>query len=200
MSGTWFGVARFEVVMLFRRREAESFLERMRVHLWPRRSWTRSSRYVVYRLRRLSDTPHAVALGFAIGVFTAVTPFLGTHMVVAALLAWVIGGSVVAALLGTFVGNPLTYPLFWYSTYEVGNLMLRGEVSERSIDLSGGIFQKSLEQLWPILKPMTLGSMPVGLALAALSYVLVKPMVEAYKHRRRRELQLRSESEALGTR
>ena len=80
--------------------------------------------------RRLSDTPHAVALGFAIGVFTAVTPFLGTHMVMAALLAWVIGGSVVAALLGTFVGNPLTYPLFWYSTYEVGNLMLRGEVSE----------------------------------------------------------------------
>jgi uncharacterized protein (DUF2062 family) len=194
------GLARFEVVMLFRRRESESFLERMRVHLWPRRSWTRSSRYVVYRLRRLSDTPHAVALGFAIGVFTAVTPFLGTHMVLAALFAWVIGGSVVAALLGTFVGNPLTYPLFWYSTYEVGNLMLRGETSEQQIDLSGGIFQKSLEQLWPILKPMTLGSIPVGLALAALSYVLVKPMVEAYKHRRRRELQLRSESEALGTR
>ena len=186
--------------MLFRRREAESFLGRMRVHLWPRRSWTRSSRYVVYRLRRLSDTAHAVALGFAIGVFTALTPFLGTHMVMAALLAWVIGGSVVAALLGTFIGNPLTYPLFWYSTYEVGNLMLGGWIENKSIDLSGGIFQKSLEQLWPILKPMTLGSIPVGLALAALSYVLVKPMVEAYKHRRRRELQLRSGREALGTR
>ena len=186
--------------MLFRRREAESLLERMRVHLWPRRSWTRSSRYVAYRLRRLSDTPHAVALGFAIGVFTAATPFLGTHMVAAALLAWVIGGSVVAALLGTFVGNPLTYPLFWYSTYEVGNLMLRGRMDQKQIDLSGGIFQKSLEQLWPILKPMTLGSIPVGLALAALSYVLVKPMVEAYKHRRRRELKLRSGREALGTR
>jgi uncharacterized protein (DUF2062 family) len=193
-------VTRFEVVMLFRRREAESLLERMRVHLWPRRSWTRSSRYVVYRLRRLSDTPHAVALGFAIGVFTAVTPFLGTHMVAAALLAWVIGGSVVAALLGTFVGNPLTYPLFWYSTYEVGNLMLRGRMVQKQIDLSGGIFQKSIDQLWPILKPMTLGSIPVGLALAALSYVLVKPMVEAYKHRRRRELKLRSGREALGTR
>ena len=55
--------------MLFKRREAESFLERMRVHVWPRRSWSRSSRYVVYRLGRLSDTPHAVALGFAVGVF-----------------------------------------------------------------------------------------------------------------------------------
>ena len=162
------------------------------------RSWSRSSRYVVYRLRRLSDSPHAVALGFAAGVFTAVTPFLGTHMVMAALLAWVIGGSIVAALLGTFLGNPLTYPLFWYSTYEVGNLMLGGTSEKPPIDLSAGIFQTSLEQLWPIMKPMMLGSVPVGLGLAALSYVLVKPMFDAYKHRRRRELELRASREALG--
>jgi uncharacterized protein (DUF2062 family) len=188
----------FEVVMLFRRREAESFLERMRVHLWPRRSWSRSSRYVVHRLRRLSDSPHAVALGFAAGAFSALTPFLGTHMVMAALIAWVIGGSIVAAILGTFLGNPLTYPLFWYLTYQAGNLMLGGKVKARHIDLSNGIFQSSLAKLWPILKPMTLGCIPVGLALAVLSYLLVKPMVEAYQHRRRRELELRSGREALG--
>ena len=186
--------------MLFKRREAESFLERMRVHVWPRRSWSRSSRYVVYRLRRLSDTPHAVALGFAVGVFSAFTPFIGTHLVVAMLLAWVIGGSIVGAVLGTFLGNPLTYPLIWYVTYRVGNFMLGADTKTREIDLSGGIFQSSLEHLWPILKPMALGCVPVGLLLAALSYVLVKPMVEAYKHRRRRELELRSAREALGAR
>jgi uncharacterized protein (DUF2062 family) len=184
--------------MLFKRREAESFLERMRVHMWPRRSWGRSSRYVVYRLRRLNDTPHAVALGFAVGVFSALTPFIGTHLVMAMLLAWVIGGSIVGAVLGTFFGNPLTYPLIWYATYRVGNFMLGGGAEPHEIDLSGGIFQSSLDQLWPILKPMALGSLPLGLAFASLSYVLVKPMVEAYKHRRRRELELRSAREALG--
>lgn len=183
--------------MLFRRREAESFLERVRVHLWPRRSWSRSTRYIVYRLRRLSASPHAIALGFAAGVFAAITPFLGTHMIMAALIAWVVGGSIVAALLGTFVGNPLTYPLFWYSTYAAGNLMLGQEGEKHSIDLSQGIFQSSLEQLWPILKPMTLGCIPIGLAAALLSYVLVKPMVDAYQHRRR-ELSLRSRREVLG--
>jgi uncharacterized protein (DUF2062 family) len=186
--------------MLFRRREAESFLERIRVHLWPRRSWSRSTRYVVYRLRRLSDTPHAVALGFAAGVFAALTPFIGTHLMMAMLLAWIIGGSIVAAVLGTFVGNPLTYPAIWYGTYQFGNLLLGGETQAPQIDLSGGIFQSSLDQLWPIIKPMALGSLPLGLALAALSYFLVKPMVEAYKHRRRRKLELRSAREALGTR
>jgi uncharacterized protein len=191
---------RSEVVMLFKRREAESFGERMRVHLWPRRSWSRSSRYVVYRLRRLSDTPHAVALGFAAGVFSALTPFIGTHLVFAMFLAWILGGSVVAAVLGTFFGNPLTYPFIWYATYEVGSFMLGGKTQDHEIDLSGGIFQSSLDQLWPILKPMTLGSLPLGLALAALSYVLVKPMVEAYKNRRRREIELRSAREAMGAR
>ncbi len=183
--------------MLFRRREAESFLERMRVHVWPRRSWSRSSRYVVYRLRRLSDSPHAVALGFAVGVFSALTPFIGTHLLFAVLVAWVIGGNIVAAVLGTFVGNPLTYPAIWYATYQVGNIMMGSPTQAEPIDLSGGIFRSSLDQLWPILKPMTLGCIPLGLALGALSYVLVKPMVVAYKHRRRRELGTRN-GEALG--
>jgi uncharacterized protein (DUF2062 family) len=171
--------------MLFRRREAESFLERVRVHLWPRRSWSRSTRYIVHRLRRLSATPHAVALGFAAGVFAATTPFLGTHMIMAALLAWIIGGSIVAALLGTFFGNPITYPFLWVGTYEVGHLMLGGGSEPARIDLSSGIFQSSIDQLWPILKPMSLGAIPIGLGLAALSYALVRPMVNAYQHRRR---------------
>jgi uncharacterized protein (DUF2062 family) len=174
--------------MLFRRREAESFLTRMRVHLWPRRSWGRSSRYVVYRLRRLSAAPHAIALGFAVGVFSAITPFLGTHLIISALLAWLLGGSIVAAMLGTFVGNPLTYPFFWYTTYAVGSYMLGSPGIRKKIDLSSGIFQSSLDHLWPILKPMSVGTIPVGLGAAALAYVIVKPAVEAYQHRRRREL------------
>jgi uncharacterized protein (DUF2062 family) len=184
--------------MLFRRREAEGLFERIRVHLWPRRSWVRSSRYVVYRVRRLSASPHAIALGFAAGVFAAVTPFLGAHMVMAALIAWMVGGSIVAALLGTFVGNPLTYPLVWYSTYEAGSLMLGGSPEEHTIDLSEGIFQASVEQVWPLLKPMSLGAIPIGIAGAAVSYVLVKAMVEAYQRRRRRTIQHRAERAALG--
>ncbi len=184
--------------MLFRRRETESFLERMRVHLWPRRSWARSSRYIVYRLRRLSATPHAIALGFAAGAFAAGTPYLGTHMAMAALVAWAIGGSIVSSLLGTFLGNPLTYPFLWFASYKVGSFLLGARGMKRNIDLSHGLFQTSFDKLWPILKPMTLGSIPVGLAVATTCYFLVKPMVQAYQHRRRRELGLRDRRDAIG--
>jgi uncharacterized protein (DUF2062 family) len=184
--------------MLFKRRVEESFLERMRVHMWPRRSWGRSSRYVVYRLRRLSATPHAIALGFAAGAFAAVTPYLGTHMAMAALVAWAIGGSIVASLLGTFLGNPLTYPFIWFVSYKLGNLLLGGHGTKKPIDLSHGLFHSSFDKLWPILKPMTLGSIPVGIAAAVACYFLVRPMVEAYQHRRRRELGLRHDRGTIG--
>ncbi|MGV1015348.1 MAG: DUF2062 domain-containing protein, partial [Methyloceanibacter sp.] len=154
--------------MLFKRRETEGFFGKLRVHLWPRRSWNRSSRYVVHRLRRLKATPHAIALGFAVGVFWAVTPFFGVHLALAVTLAWFMGASIVAAILGTFAGNPLTYPLFWYSTYELGTLMLGGESEHHPIDLSAGVFQGSLEQILPIIVPMSLGAIPIGIALAAL--------------------------------
>ncbi|ODR94193.1 hypothetical protein AUC70_11200 [Methyloceanibacter stevinii] len=178
--------------MLFKRREAESWLNRVRVSLWPRRSWGRSTRYVVHRVRRLSATRTAVALGFAAGVFISATPFIGFHMILSATLAWIVGGSIVAALLGTFIGNPLTYPLFWVSSYEVGSLMLgRGE-NKVELDLSAGIFQT--EQIWTLLKPMTLGSIPIGIVLGLLSYALVRPAVNAYQHRRR---DLRSANEVV---
>ncbi len=181
--------------MLFKRRKSATFFERMRISLWPRRSWSRSSRYVVHRLRRLHGTPHAIAIGFAAGVFSAMTPFLGTHLVMAALLAWIIGGSIVAAALGTFVGNPLTYPFMWYSSFWLGNLMLGADGHNRIIDLSAGIFQTSFAQLWPILKPMSLGAIPLGIAAAAVAYVAVRPVVVAYQHRRDRLRQERAREE-----
>jgi uncharacterized protein len=184
--------------MLFRRRESESFFGRLRAHLWPRSGWKRAGRYVVYRLRRLSATPHAIALGFAAGVFTAATPYIGTHMAMAALVAWAIGGSIVASLLGTFLGNPLTYPFLWYVTYKVGNILLGAHGANKHIDLSSGVFQYSLAHLWPILKPMTLGCIPVGLGLAVLSYFLIRPMVDAYQHRRRKRLLLRHGRQTVG--
>jgi hypothetical protein len=62
--------------------------------------------------------------------------------------------------------------------------MLGGGAKKAEIDLSGD-FHASIDQLWPLVKPMTLGALPVGIALAVLSYILVKPTVNAYQHRRR---------------
>jgi uncharacterized protein len=131
-------------------------------------------------------------------VFVSMTPFIGLHLVLSALLAWLIGGSLLASAIGTFIGNPLTYPVIWYSTFKLGSWMLGMDPAMHDIDLSRGVFTEALDELWPVLKPMTVGSLPVGIVAALISYYPVKQAVEAYQHRRRSRLALRGNREAVG--
>lgn len=172
--------------MLFRRREQPKFLDRLRASLWPTSTWARSSRYVMFRIWRLRATPYAIAIGFAAGVFVSFTPFMGLHFVSAAAIAWMLRGSLIASAFGTFIGNPLTFPFIWFAAYELGNWILGQEGTKKEIDLSHGIFASSIDKLWPLIKPMTIGGIPLGLLAAAISYYLVKRAVEAYQEKRRR--------------
>lgn len=184
--------------MLFSRRSIPGLAERARIALWPRRSWSRSIRYVYHRLRRVTATPHAVALGFAIGVFVAFTPFIGFHFALSVLAAWLFGASIVASALGTFIANPVTFPLIWASTFGLGNWMLHQHVTFTPVDLSDGILRNSIEHLWPLLKPMAIGSIPIGVAGGVFSYVLVRHAVEAYQARRKLRAVLRIQPSSIG--
>lgn len=171
--------------MLFRRRDPPRLGEKVRVFLWPRRNWSRSTRYVAYRLWRLRATPHAIGLGCAAGVFASFTPFLGTHFILAGCIAWVTRGSLLASALGTFIGNPLTFPFIWVASYQLGNWALGEDAKVSNIDLSDGIFHKSIEQIWPLIKPMTIGGVPLGILAGAVTYYLVKKAAESYRNKRR---------------
>ena len=110
--------------MLLGRRSTEPWAARVRVVLWPRESWRRSLRYQSLRLIRLHRNPHTVALGLAVGAFVAVLPVIGIQMLMAVAIAWLLRGSAAAALAGTFVANPLTYPGLWFASYEMGCMIL----------------------------------------------------------------------------
>ncbi len=162
--------------MLFKRRKQLSPVERLRNAVWPARSFERSFRYMVLRLGRIQATPHSIAFGCAAGVFAIFTPFLGCQMMMAALLALLFRGNVFASAVGTFAGNPLTYPVIWGSTFAVGNLFLgdsaNAEISKLSTgahalgmslrDASPDGVASAVEGLWPVLKPMALGALLLG--------------------------------------
>jgi uncharacterized protein (DUF2062 family) len=186
--------------MQFKRRKARGVGERLRQLLWPKRSWSRSVRYIFLRLKRLPTSPHKIALGVATGVFAVFTPFLGAQMVLAGVLAWVMRGSILASALASFLGNPLTYPVIWFSTYNLGNVLLGATASFRLVDLharlsnlwdglvsgSPGAALGAADSVWLIVKPMILGSLPLGIFAAGLAYVGVWRLIAA-AHARRRE-------------
>ncbi len=95
--------------MVFKRRDKRAFWKIVAELVWPRGGWTRAFHYTRHRLRRLPDSPEKIARGIGVGVFTVFTPFYGLHFPLAALLSLIFRGNVIAALLATFVGNPLTF-------------------------------------------------------------------------------------------
>jgi len=184
--------------MLFRRKKPASFGERIRVALWPRRTWARSAKYVTKRILRLTASPHAISAGVAAGVFASFTPYLGFHFLIAFFVAYIIAGNFLAAAMGTFFGNPLSFPFIWASTYNLGNYVLSGEkpagdgAGELKQLADAQVFDIGFSGLWrmftgiwePVLKPMTLGGVMLGSVFALVAYVLTR-IASQYFHRAR---------------
>ncbi|MAW87154.1 MAG: hypothetical protein CMJ42_11550 [Phyllobacteriaceae bacterium] len=185
--------------MLFRRRKKADLLERARTFFWPRRSFLRSAQYFIKRVLRLSATPHAIAAGVAAGVFASFTPFLGFHFVIAAGLAWLISGNLLASALGTAVGNPLTFPFIWAATFKIGQIITDGGFGQvhKHINLFKLFADLEFSQLWqPVLKPMAVGAIPLGIAFAAGFYFLTRWSVAAFREQRRKRLADRARKRA----
>ena len=145
--------------MLFRRRKPDSLYDRLRTLVWPRRSFSRSWQYISKRVLRLTASPHSIAAGVAAGVFASVTPFLGFHIIMATIICYLIRGNVIAAAIGTMFANPLTLPLIWGSTLEVGRFLLHGtfKYEGQPLHLHHILSHDSFASTWEHwLKPMAI--------------------------------------------
>ena len=188
--------------MLFRREKPLKWTDKLRIAVWPRRSWARSGSYVAKRILRLTASPHAVAAGVAAGVFASFSPFIGLHFVMAVALAYIIAGDMIAAALATLVGNPLTLPAIWASTYSIGRYVLHEPLALRSDEavekLAGtSMFSSSdmsvlfnkIIALWdPVFKPMAIGSLPLGLGFGLVSYFLVRLLLARFRQSRHKRI------------
>lgn len=125
----------------------------------------------------LKETSERLALAFALGVFLALTPFVGLHTVLAFAIAFLFGLNRVAVLVGLFVNNPWTIvPYYTIATYFGGHLIgfPKGE-SLRFFHWSQlwhGNFWVQLGHHWRLLMPLALGSTILAVLGAGLSYPL----------------------------
>ena len=175
--------------MIFKRRNKETFSQKMRVALWPRRSLWRSIKYLMLRVLRLTASPHVIAMGVAAGSFASFTPFLGFHFVIAFAICFVMRGSYVAAATGTFFGNPITFPFIWGSVLTAGRWILDGPTREgapelKVPELSADMIWNSFDAVWPVIKAMAIGSLPVGIPVAFVIYLIVRQMARIYQSSR----------------
>ncbi len=181
--------------------------------IWPQIGFRRSMTYVWHRVGRLHGTPHSIAGGFAAGAALSFTPFVGSHFVLAVLISWLTRGNIVAGLLGTAIGNPWTFPFIWLWIYELGRRLGAAGAGDAKPDalaiivdlpgvmgralLSFDVDWAYLDNLWAILWPMIVGSIPTFVLVWLAFYLILKPLVATYQvkriaRRRRKQEKLRA--------
>ncbi|UWQ22891.1 DUF2062 domain-containing protein [Jannaschia sp. W003] len=192
---------------MFKRRDRLPLWQSLLHAVWPRGGWRRAALYVKHRLRRLPDTPQKISRGICVGVFVTFTPFYGFHFVIAAALAWIVRGNVMAALLGTFFGNPLTYVPIAVVSLNLGHWMLgtelRGAVDENLFSKLAGAGDDMFWNAWHALRgeavdwsalrvfwndvfwPWLVGGLVPGVFAGLAAYTLAMPLITAYQKRRR---------------
>jgi uncharacterized protein (DUF2062 family) len=203
--------------VIFKRRDSRGVFRLVAEAFWPRGGWVRAFHYVKHRMRRLPGTPEQIARGVFAGAFTIFTPFFGLHFVVAAVLAKVMRGSILAALLATFLGNPLTYVPIAFISLQVGHWMLgttmRGELNDsifaKFAAAAGDLWHNFIAIFTPetahweelhrfyddVFFPWMVGSIVPGLICGVICYYLSVPVIRAYQ--KRRSARLRKKMEKL---
>ena len=96
-----------------------------------------------------------------------------------------------ASAIGTVVGNPLTFPFIWASTYSVGNIILGRPAHFHFRDVRQSIAEQSLHAIWPIIGPMALGAIAIGVPAALVGYGIAFFGVRAFRAMRRERLEAR---------
>lgn len=153
-----------------------------------KRIWNKYSKKILVRLKQLKGTPYSIAAGFACGVAISFTPFIGFHLVLAALTALIIRGNIVSSAVGTLIGNPWTFPFIWIAVLSTGNFILgnpmSGDVNFLKIFKTAGQALSTLDfksfgkDVWPIIYPMIIGCIPYYAISWFISFKIIKSAMD----------------------
>ena len=130
------------------------------------------------RLARLPASPYAISSGFACGSMVSFTPLLGLHFVLAVIFAYIIRGNFIAALIGTVVGNPLTFPFIWGMIYKIGTYVTTIQHVRLNQDIN---FDMIINQTYEIFFPMLIGGIIIAPFIWITTYLIIYSFVSSFK-------------------
>ncbi|MGQ0564054.1 MAG: DUF2062 domain-containing protein [Gemmobacter sp.] len=195
--------------MVFKRRTPRTWLRAAREFVYPQGGFLRATKYFVHRMRRLPDEPHRIARGVFAGTFVNFPPIFGFQFIAAGLLAWTMRGNILAALLCTFLSNPITTPFIALGSLELGHWMLGidrplsavyifsafGNAGQELWNNFVAIFTDAptewgrLGEFWhTIYFPYLVGSILPGIVVSLIAYYVTIPLVHAYQKLRKAKL------------
>ncbi|MBI5409621.1 MAG: DUF2062 domain-containing protein [Nitrospirae bacterium] len=141
----------------------------------------------------VKDTPHRIAMAFAVGVFMGISPLLGLHYIGGFFLAWLFRLNKLVTLVGVSVNNPWTIvPIssfsVWIGAKLIGIKQILPEVDWKSVTLTKiagkmadmNSFIYLLKKLMPLLAAFFVGSLVICIISAVASYFIIHMLATKY--------------------
>ncbi|MAZ46211.1 MAG: hypothetical protein CMM98_01355 [Rickettsiales bacterium] len=125
-----------------------------------------------YRITKIKDFPESVAIGIAWGAAVSFTPLLGFHLIICYLGTWLMRGNLIAATVGTIIGNPWTFPFIFYLDYKIGTTIYFSSVENYEFKVSFFI-----ENFRDLFYPTLFGSVPIALVIWFVSFNTCKKLL-----------------------
>ena len=136
------------------------------------------------KLLHLDDTPHRIAVAFALGVYIAFSPLIGLHTAMVFLFAWLFRLNTIALLLGSLVVNPWTFGPLLGSCLWLGLKLYGMKRTIPPLDWQQLTWMNFMVQLKPYLIPFVLGTTIIGIIGSVISYFLANYLITQYRQAR----------------
>jgi uncharacterized protein (DUF2062 family) len=138
------------------------------------------------RIKELQGDPRHIAKGMAIGVFTSVTPTIPFHTVIAIALAFILRGSKPAAIIGSFVANPITIPFIYVACFKVGTFILNKPIP---FDVKFESITALMTLGLDVTIAMIIGSAILGILPTIIAYILTYRIMTTVREKARKRSQ-----------
>ena len=134
------------------------------------------------RFLKIRGHPREIALGFALGLFIGMTPFMGLHTIAAVAVAALFKWNKISAAISVWITNAVTAPIIYGITYLVGAWLMGIERAFNlkeinSLSAVNDLILKTPEIVWA----MIVGGMVIGLPLAVVGYYVAFSITSRYQ-------------------
>jgi uncharacterized protein (DUF2062 family) len=153
--------------------------------------WIEPWRKAYQRFLKIRGHPREISLGFALGIFVGMSPFMGLQMAIAVLLAALFTWNKISAALAVWISNPFTAPFIYWITYIVGAKVLAYENSytlpaQFNLDALLDIIRSAPE----IIGVLIVGGIVTGIPLAVVGYFGAYFVIYEYRKNLRPKLKI----------
>ncbi len=133
--------------------------------------WIEPWRKAYHRFLKIRGHPREISLGFALGLFVGMSPFMGLHTAIAVLLAALLKWNKFSAALAVWISNPFTAPVIYGLTYLIGATVMSYENSytlppQFDLDALLDLIRSAPE----IIGVLIIGGVVTGIPLAIAGY------------------------------